>query len=236
MIRRILLLSTALLPFALVLFALVPFAASAESDHVLPAPRVDMPPASGLQTATFAGGCFWGVQAVFEHTKGVTRAVAGYAGGTADSPTYRQVSTGSTGHTESVRVTFDPAVVSYGTLLQIFFTVALDPTLVNLQGPDHGTQYRSELFVTGPDQERVARAYIAQLDAAHEFPRPIATRVDPAGAFWVAEDYHQDYFEQHLDSPYIATYDVPKVDGLLNLFPRNWRQAPVTVGQLAANP
>ncbi len=197
--------------------------------RLLPAPMVDALPASGLQTAVFAGGCFWGVQGVFEHVKGVTKAVSGYAGGSVVNPGYEQVSSGRTGHAEAVSVTFDPSQVSYGTLLRIFFSVALDPTEVNRQGPDSGTQYRSELFVAGPEQERIATAYIAQLNAAHVFDRPIATRVDSAGPFYPAEGYHQDYLLHHPDSPYIARFDLPKVRGLEALFPANWQPTAVTV-------
>jgi peptide-methionine (S)-S-oxide reductase len=203
--------------------------------RVMPSPVVDIPPnGSGLQTAVFAGGCFWGVQGVFEHVKGVTRAVSGYAGGHVANPDYEQVSSGATGHAESVSVTFDPSEVSYGSLLRIFFSVALDPTQVDRQGPDSGTQYRSELFVSGPEQERVARAYVAQLEAARVFPRPIATRIDAAGPFYPAEGYHQDYLDQHPDAPYIAINDMPKVRGLQTLFPANWQATPVTVGKLAS--
>ena len=189
---------------------------------------------AGLQTAVFAGGCFWGVQGVFEHVKGVTHAVSGYAGGNVPHPSYEQVSSEQTGHAESVLVTFDPTRVSYGQLLRIFFSVALDPTQVNGQGPDQGTQYRSELFVSGPEQERVARAYIAQLQAAHAFARPIATRVDPAGPFYPAEAYHQDYLVRYPDNPYIAINDLPKVRRLQRLFPDSWQDRPVTVGTLAS--
>ena len=201
--------------------------------RALPSPQLDVP-ASGMQTAVFAGGCFWGVQAVFQHTQGVTEAVAGYAGGTVENPTYEQVSSGSTGHAEAVRVTFDPSQISYATLLRVFFSVALDPTEVDRQGPDSGTQYRSELFVDGPEQERVAHAYVAQLDAAHVFDRPIATRIDPAQAFYPAESYHQDYLVHHPSQPYIAINDMPKVEALQRLFPQAWRDVPVMVGTLAA--
>ena len=201
----------------------------------LPPPAVDETASGpGLQTAVFAGGCFWGVQGVIEHVKGVTQAVSGYAGGKVADPGYEQVSSGTTGHAESVRVTFDPARVSYGRLLQIFFSVALDPTQVDRQGPDRGTQYRSELFVRTPDQERVARAYLAQLEAAHAFSRPIATRIDPAGPFYPAEAYHQDYLLHHPDAPYIAFYDLPKVRSLQALFPESWQDPPVTTPKLAS--
>ena len=183
----------------------------------------------GLQTTVFAGGCFWGIQGVFQHVKGVTQAISGYAGGTVADPDYERVSSGETGHAESVRVTFDPSQISYGQLLQIFFSVALDPTEVNRQGPDGGTQYRSDLFVANAEQERVARAYIAQLDAAHVYSAPIATRVDAGQTFYPAEAYHQDYLELHPDQPYIFINDLPKVRALQRLFPQYWRSNPVTV-------
>jgi peptide-methionine (S)-S-oxide reductase len=202
--------------------------------HALAPPAVDSTPSSGRETAVFAGGCFWGIQGVFQHVKGVTRAVSGYAGGHVANPSYEQVSSGRTGHAEAVTVTFDPSQVTYGTLLRIFFSVALDPTQKDRQGPDWGTQYRSELFVSGPDQERVAKAYIAQLDAAHVFSHPIATRVDPAGPFYPAEAYHQDYLELHPDQPYIAINDLPKVQALQTLFPSAWLSSPTKIGKLAA--
>ena len=209
--------------------------ARANAAQALPAPALDQAPgATGPQTATFAGGCFWGVQGVFEHVRGVTLAVSGYSGGTVANPDYEQVSSGATGHAESVRVTFDPARVSYGQLLRIFLSVALDPTQVGGQGPDQGTQYRSELFVANPEQDRVARAYVAQLEAAHAFAQPIETRVDPAGAFYPAEAYHQDYLTLHPDAPYIAINDMPKVRNLRALFPESWSATPVGVGRLTA--
>ena len=204
------------------------------SARAMPPAQLDLPASGQMQTAIFAGGCFWGVQAVFQHVDGVTAAVSGYAGGTVPNPSYEQVSSGLTGHAESVRVTFDPARVSYATLLRIFFSVALDPTQLNRQGTDVGTQYRSEVFVDGPDQARIARAYIAQLDAAHLFDRPIATRVDPMPAFYPAEGYHQDYLVRHPAQPYIAMNDLPKVEALKALFPAVWRDTPATVGALAA--
>jgi len=188
----------------------------------------------GAERATFAAGCFWGVEAAFRQVHGVLQTAVGYTGGHVANPGYELVSSGTTGHAESVRVTFDPARVSYGRLLQIFFSVALDPTQVDGQGPDRGTQYRSELFVTTPQQEQVARAYLAQLQAAHVFSRPIATRIDPAGAFYPAEAYHQDYLMRHPDAPYIAMYDIPKVRNLQTLFPQNWRNAPVLVVKSAS--
>ncbi len=210
--------------------------AQAETAKMLPAPAVDEVPGGkqATETAVFAGGCFWGVQGVFEHVKGVTRAVSGYAGGRVVNPSYEQVSAGTTGHAESVSVTFDPGQISYGQLLRIFFSVALDPTQVDRQGPDRGTQYRSALFVTGPDQERVARAYVAQLEAAHEFSRPIATRIEPAGPFYPAEAYHQDYLEHHPDAPYIVINDMPKVRAVQALFPANWRGEPTLTTRTAS--
>jgi peptide-methionine (S)-S-oxide reductase len=202
-------------------------------SRVMPIPALD--PGSRTpspQTALFSGGCFWGVQAVFQHVKGVKQAVSGYSGGTLANPSYEQVCTGMTGHAESVLVTFDPAHVSYGKLLQVFFSVALDPTQVNRQGPDSGTQYRSEIFVSGPEQDRVARAYIAQLEAAHVFDKPIATRIDAAGTFYPAEAYHQDYLLRHPDEPYIVVNDLPKVRNLQVLFPELWQSPPVTVAKL----
>ena len=224
--------------FAALALALTLTPGSVRADgagRALPPPALDVKPSGPApQTAVFAGGCFWGIQGVFQHVKGVTQAVSGYAGGTLANPSYEQVSSGTTGHAESVRVTFDPSRVSYGKLLQIFFSVALDPTEVDRQGPDWGTQYRSELFVSNPEQERVARAYVAQLQAAHAFDRPIATRIDAAGAFYPAEAYHQDYLVRYPDNGYIAANDIPKVRSLQRLFPDNWQDPPVTVGKLAS--
>jgi peptide-methionine (S)-S-oxide reductase len=235
MIRSAVIASGAALLAALALAVPLMPGHAADAARVLPVPAVDMPPTgSGPQTAVFAGGCFWGIQGVFEHVKGVTRAVSGYAGGQVANPSYEQVSSGATGHAESVSVTFDPSQVSYGTLLRIFFSVALDPTQKDRQGPDWGTQYRSELFVNGPDQERVAKAYIAQLEAAHAFSRPIVTRIDPAGPFYPAEGYHQDYLDLHPDQPYIAVNDLPKVQALQTLFPDNWHSSATKVGKLAS--
>ena len=204
--------------------------------RALPPPMLDIASdRAGPQTAVFAGGCFWGVQAAFQHVAGVTQAVSGYAGGQVPDPRYEQVSTGATGHAEAVRVTFDPGRVSYGKLLQIFFSVALDPTQVDRQGPDRGTQYRSELFVDGPEQDRTAQAYVAQLEAAHAFSRPIATRIGPAVPFYPAEAYHQDYLVRHPDAPYIVYNDLPKVRSLEALFPENWQAMPATVSKLASD-
>ena len=191
----------------------------------VPAPVGDMPRAAeaGRQTVVVAGGCFWGVEAVFRHVKGVTEATSGYAGGSAATAHYNLVSEGDTGHAESVRVTFDPAQVSLGQLLQVFFSVAHDPTEVNRQGPDTGTQYRSAIFVSGAAQRRVADAYIAQLDKAKVFPRRIATEVAPLEAFYPAEGYHQNYAATHPHDPYIVFNDAPKVTRLQQMFPALYR-------------
>ena len=175
--------------------------------------------APGEETVVFAGGCFWGVQAVFQRIRGVTKAVSGYAGGSAGTARYELVSRGTTGHAESVEVTWDPARVSYAQLLQVFFTVAHDPTELNRQGPDVGTQYRSAIFFTAPAQKTGAQAYIDHLAAAKKFPRAIVTQVVPLAGFHRAEDYHQDYFNRHPDEPYIVYNDWPKVDSLRKAFP-----------------
>jgi len=185
---------------------------------------------AALDTAVFAGGCFWGVEAVFEHVKGVVRVTSGYAGGSVKSPSYEAVSDGGTGHAESVQVIYDPARVSYGTLMRIFFSVAHDPTQLNRQGPDVGTQYRSAIFYAGEQQKREAEAYIAQLAASKYFKRPIVTQVAPLAAFYEAEDYHQDFAEKHPLHPYIVINDRPKVVALQKQFPELYRE----VGQTAA--
>ncbi|MBK9160072.1 MAG: peptide-methionine (S)-S-oxide reductase MsrA [Nitrosomonadales bacterium] len=187
----------------------------------LPDPVVDAPLAarSTQQTAVFAGGCFWGVELVFQHVKGVVSATSGYAGGTADSARYDAVSGGSTGHAESVQVVFDPSKVSYGRLLKIFFAVAHDPTQLDRQGPDTGPQYRSAIFTTDDGQQRIARAYISQLDAARVYPKKIVTRVDALPVFYPAEDYHQDFATLHPHNPYIYVHDRPKLERLKQQFP-----------------
>lgn len=186
------------------------------APSTVPAPAVDNPLAAapGQETAVFAGGCFWGIQAVFQHVKGVKSAVSGYAGGTVASPSYEEVSTGTTGHAESVRVIFDPSKVTYGQLLRVFFSVAHDPTQLNRQGPDVGTQYRSEIFYTSDTQKRIAAAYIDQLGKAKVFSRPIVTKLEPAATFNVAESYHQNYATLHPYEPYIRFNDAPKVENL----------------------
>jgi peptide-methionine (S)-S-oxide reductase len=186
--------------------------------------------APGEEVAIFSGGCFWGVQAVFQHMKGVTSAVSGYTGGNLKNPGYEQVSTGTTGHAESVRVTFDPSKVSYADLLRVFFSVATDPTELNYQGPDHGTQYRSVLWYTTDAQKSTAKAYIDQLAKAKTYSNKIVTEVKPAQEFFNAEGYHQDYETLHPDQPYIAINDAPKVANLKKLFPALYRDQPVLVG------
>ena len=187
----------------------------------LPDPKIDAPLATamGTQTAVFAGGCFWGVEAVFEHVKGVTQVVSGYSGGSAESAKYDVVSSGSTGHAESVRISYDPSRISYGQLLKVLFSVAHDPTELNRQGPDTGTQYRSAVFFANDEQKRVAESYIAQLQAARAFPRPIVTQVMPLKAFYEAEAYHQDYLVRHPNQPYIVINDLPKISNLQRQFP-----------------
>lgn len=192
----------------------------------LPAPALDAAKTNtaGSQSAVFAGGCFWGIQAVFQHVKGVTNAVSGYSGGEAKTADYGQVSTGETGHAESVQVTYDPAQITYGQLLQVFFSVAHDPTELNRQGPDEGTQYRSNIFFANEEQRKIAAAYIAQLEQAKVFSGRIVTVVTPLKAFYPAEPYHQDYFTRHPDNPYIVYNDAPKVENLKSEFPALYKR------------
>jgi peptide-methionine (S)-S-oxide reductase len=204
--------------------------AAAEQSVVIPPPALDGPAAKdGLQTAVLAGGCFWGVQAVYQHTKGVTSAVSGYAGGQKDTAQYDLVGTGRTGHAESVSVTFDPQQISYGKILQIYFSVAHNPTQLNRQGPDFGTQYRSAIFYADDEQKRIATAYIAQLEQAHAFAGSIVTKLEPLSNFYPAEDYHQDFAVLHPSYPYIVFNDLPKLDNLKQVFPDLYRETPVTV-------
>jgi peptide-methionine (S)-S-oxide reductase len=202
---------------------------AAEKAVKLPAPVQDVQGTAATETAVFAGGCFWGVQAVFQHTAGVLSAVSGYAGGEKGTARYEQVGSGRTGHAESVQVTYDPKQVSFGTLLQVYFSVAHDPTTLNRQGPDSGTQYRSAVFYRNDDQKQVTERYIAQLDAAKVFPSKIVTQVAPLVAFYPAEAYHQDYATLHPDSPYIATFDLPKIANLKATLPQLYREKPVLV-------
>ncbi len=203
--------------------ALLVLAASAVSCSAapFPDPKLDAAPAKtkGTQTAVFAGGCFWGVDAVFKHVKGVTQVVSGYSGGNADTAQYERVSMGDTGHAESVRVSYDPSRISYGQLLKVFFSVAHDPTELNRQGPDVGTQYRSAIFFGNDEQKRIAEAYIAQLQAERVFPRPIVSQVTALKAFYPAEPYHQDYLARHPTQPYIVINDLPKLARLQHEYP-----------------
>jgi peptide-methionine (S)-S-oxide reductase len=203
-------------------------APAAEAALAIPAPVIDAP-GTGVQTVVLAGGCFWGVQAVFQHTRGVTRAVSGYAGGTKADAKYNLVGSGRTGHAEAVEVTFDAREISLGSILQIFFSVAHDPTQLNRQGPDYGPQYRSAIFFSDAAQQQVAAAYIAQLDKAGVFRQPIVTKLDPLSAFYAAEDYHQDYATLHPNQPYIVINDRPKVANLARLFPQVYREKPALV-------
>jgi peptide-methionine (S)-S-oxide reductase len=203
------------------------------ASFVVPAPAVDETAGSGQETAVLAGGCFWGVQGVFQHVKGVTQAVSGYAGGAKDTADYETVSTGTTGHAESVRITYDPTQVTFGQLLRIYFSVVQDPTQLDRQGPDEGTQYRSAIFAQNADQQRIANAYLAQLSKAAVFPAPIVTKVEPDTGFFPAEQYHQDFLNSNPSNSYIAINDMPKLDALKQLFGDEYRAQPVLVGKLA---
>lgn len=210
---------------------LSPRMADAKPASAIPAPLVDEPrgTAGATETAILAGGCFWGVQGVFQHLDGVTSAVSGYAGGNRADATYGAVSAGRTAHAEAVRITFDPRRISYGRILQVYFSVAHDPTELNRQGPDTGPQYRSAVFPGNDEQARVARAYIDQLDAAHVFRAKIATAIEPGRSFHPAEAYHQNYMATHPNQPYIVANDLPKVQDLRRLFPDRYRATPALV-------
>jgi peptide-methionine (S)-S-oxide reductase len=224
----------------LVLFAVVALSAAAcsrgtaaglDADRVVPPPRVDVQPATrSSEVAIFAGGCFWGVQGVYQHVKGVTSAVSGYAGGDERTADYERVSSGRTAHAESVRIVFDPRVITYGRLLQIFFAVAHDPTELNRQGPDEGPQYRSTVFPVNADQARVARAYIQQLNDANVFGAPIVTTIEEGREFYRAEPYHQDFLQRNPSHPYIVTHDLPKIAALKRSFADLYRAKPALVG------
>src|SRR3984893_1470776 len=212
---------------------------TAEVAHTIPAPAVDEQAEPGAQAVTseiavLAGGCFWGVQGVFQHVNGVTSAVSGYAGGEQKTAHYEVVGSGRTGHAESVRITFDPRTISYGRILQIYFSVAHDPTQLNRQGPDVGTQYRSAIFPASTEQARVAKAYIAQLNQARVYNAAIVTKIEPDREFYAAEDYHQDYLTRYPSQPYIVHNDLPKIEDLKRLFPEVYRTDPVLVA--AARP
>jgi peptide-methionine (S)-S-oxide reductase len=208
---------------------------AAENALSIPAPVLDEPsdPHATSEIAVLAGGCFWGVQGVFQHVEGVTSAISGYAGGDADTAHYEMVGTNTTGHAESVQVTFDPRRISYGHILQIYFSVAHDPTELNRQGPDVGTQYRSAIFPTNPEQARIAEAYIAQLNQAHVFDGAIVTKIEPGRNFYTAEDYHQDFLTRKPTYPYIVANDLPKIENLKRLFPDRYRATPVLVAAAA---
>jgi peptide-methionine (S)-S-oxide reductase len=222
----------AILLFVLLGLGACALGAQAEHGVVLPAPALDPAPAtSGPAKAVFAGGCFWGVQGVFQHVKGVSQVVSGYSGGQMLNPTYEDVVTERTGHAEAVEITYDPKAVSYGKLLQVFFSVAHDPTELNRQGPDEGPSYRSNIFYLNDAQKSVAQAYIAQLGSARVFPKAIVTRVDRFSAFYRAEDYHQDFLIQHPTYPYIVINDLPKVASFKRLLPELYRVEPVTTGK-----
>jgi peptide-methionine (S)-S-oxide reductase len=223
------------LAVTLALGAVTRLAAGRDGGVVVPAAALDPVMSSVTDTAVLAGGCFWGVQAVFEHVNGVTQVIAGYSGGTKVNPTYEDVSTEKTGHAESVKITFDPSKVSYGKLLQVFFSVAHDPTELNRQGPDSGTSYRSNIFYTSDAQRTTAEAYVAQLNHVAVFPHPIVTRVDRFTAFYPAEGYHQDFLIKNPDYPYIVVNDLPKLSIFKRLLPTLYRQAPVRVTDRTAS-
>jgi peptide-methionine (S)-S-oxide reductase len=204
---------------------------SAETAREVPAPAIDAPASAGPQTLVLAGGCFWGVQGVFQHVDGVTSAVSGYAGGEPSTAHYEMVGSGRTGHAESVKITYDPGKVSLGKLLQVYFSVAHDPTELNRQGPDVGTQYRSTIFAMNDEQAKVAQAYIDQLDATKLFGRKIVTTIERNRTFYPAEEYHQDYLTLHPNQPYIVFNDLPKIENLKRLFPMIYRKEPALVSK-----
>lgn len=204
----------------------------AEEGIVIPAPAMNEPAETGAtETAVLAGGCFWGVQAVFQHVEGVKNAVSGYAGGEKKTAVYETVGSGATGHAEAVKITYDPKKISYGKLLQVYFSVAHDPTQLNRQGPDRGTQYRSAIFPVNEQQAKAAKEYIAQLDGAKTFKKPIATKIEPGHEFYAAENYHQDYLTLHPNQPYIVFNDKPKIVNLKRIFPDLYREKPALVSE-----
>jgi peptide-methionine (S)-S-oxide reductase len=222
--------AAALSALAIAAFAVAPSRA-AEEAVIIPPPAADVSAADGIQTAVLAGGCFWGVQGVFQHTAGVVNAVSGYSGGTKATANYNLVSNGSTTHAEAVEIKYDPKKISYGKILQIFFSVVHDPTQLNRQGPDTGPQYRSEIFASNDEQKKVAEAYITQLNAAKVYKKPIVTKLSPLEAFYAAEAYHQDYLTLHPTQPYIAYNDIPKVENLKKIFKENYLDKPTLVSQ-----
>lgn len=228
--------ATAAVAFSVAAACTFNMASADDLNKPIPAAVVDTPKsgAATSEVAVLAGGCFWGQQGVFQHVKGVTKVVSGYAGGTKETATYRQVTTETTGHAESVEITFDPRVVSFGDLLKIYFSVAHDPTQLNRQGPDRGPSYRSEIFFNSPMQERIAKAYIQQLTAAKIFPAPIVTKIEANKGFYPAEDYHQDYLFLNPTAPYIVYNDLPKLDGLKKVWPNHWVEKPVLLKATAS--
>ncbi len=223
-------LAAGMLSAALALAASASLVRADGRPRAIPAPARDEPAHEAPETIVFAGGCFWGVQGVFQHVNGVTRAISGYAGGAAATAHYNMTSRGDTGHAESVAVTFDPAKISLGRILQIYFAVAHDPTELNRQGPDEGSQYRSAIFPRDAEQAKVARDYIAQLDHAHAFAAPIVTRIEPGKTFYPAEAHHQDFLARNPDYPYIVTNDLPRIAAVRRLYPDEYRADPVLVG------
>jgi peptide-methionine (S)-S-oxide reductase len=207
-------------------------------DKAIPVATIDSPKtmAPASETAVLAGGCFWGMQGVFEHVRGVTKVVAGYSGGAKATAFYELVGTETTGHAESVQITFDPRVVSYGEILRVYFSVAHDPTELNRQGPDSGPSYRSEIFFASPMQEKIARAYVAQLAAAHIFASPIVTKIEKLNGFYAAEGYHQDFLIHNPTYPYIVYNDLPKIENLKRLYPDYYAGQPVLLSNLIAHP
>jgi len=220
--------------FAVSWMEVLPSKASEEA-FIVPAPKSDIPSSDGLKTIVLAGGCFWGVQGVYQHTQGVVQAVSGYAGGLARAANYEAVSRGTTGHAESVKITYDPKKISYGKILEIFFSVVHDPTQLNRQGPDVGTQYRSAIFTSSPEEKKVAEDYIAQLGFAKVYKASIVTTIEPLSAFYPAEDYHQDYLTLNPNQPYIVFNDLPKIANLQKIFANSYREKPVLVRDAPAS-
>jgi peptide-methionine (S)-S-oxide reductase len=230
---RLTLCAAAIAALALAAVTSSPSRASSEAV-IIPPPAVDVQAADGTQTAVIAGGCFWGVQGVYQHTAGVLNAVSGYSGGSKMTANYTMIGTGTTGHAEAVEIKYDPKKISYGKILQIFFSVVHDPTQLNRQGPDVGTQYRSAIFAVNDEQKKVAEAYIAQLNAAKVYKKPIVTKVGPLQAFFPAEDYHQDYLTLHPNQPYIVFNDIPKIENLKKIFAENYIEKPTLVSNAKA--
>lgn len=227
-LSRFTLAAAAAAALAVTAFVAAPLMA-AEEPVVIPAPSTDVESTTGMQTAVLAGGCFWGVQGVFQHTAGVLNAVSGYSGGEKSTANYNSIQTGTSGHAEAIEIKYDPKQISYGKILQIFFSVAHDPTQLNRQGPDVGSQYRSEIFATTAEQKKIADAYVAQLNAAKVYPKTIATKISALKAFYPAEAYHQDYMTLHPNQPYIVVNDLPKIGYLKKLFAQNYIEKPTLV-------